>query len=372
MTSVLIVGAGLSGATIARQLAETGDYDIQIIEQRDHIAGNCYDYKNDAGILMNKYGAHLFHTNSERVWNFVQRFAEWVPWKHTVIGRIGDKHFPIPVNIETVNTLCGTNIQSEAEMKAWLSANTVAPPGGAAPANSEEVALARVGPELYAKIFKDYTYKQWEKWPAELAASVLERIPVRTNWDPYYFSDQWQALPAAGYTEMVRQMLDHPRIRVSLSTEYTHEMRAAYKYVFYTGPIDQFYAAAGYPRLEYRSIHFEEETLSVDQFQPSSVVNYPSSAEPWTRIVEYKHFLNQDAPGRTTIVREYTTADGDPYYPVPTAANQEIYKRYQALAAEDERCGIFFVGRLANYKYYNMDAAILAALEAADKFLESV
>lgn len=367
MKPVLIVGAGLSGATIARQLAER-DLDVHIIEQRDHIAGNCYDYTNDAGILMNKYGAHLFHTNSERVWEFVSRFAEWIPWKHTVIGRIGDTHFPIPVNIVTVNTLCGTNIKSEEEMRAWLAENTVAPPTGVAE-DSEQVALARVGPVLYNLIFKDYTYKQWEKWPAELAPSVLERIPVRSNWDPYYFSDRWQALPAKGYTEMVRAMLDHPRIRVSLSTEYSHSMRPDYSFVFYTGPIDQFYAAAGYPRLEYRSIRFEEETLSVDQFQPSSVVNYPSAAEPWTRIVEYKHFLNQDAPGRTTIVREYTTADGDPYYPVPTAANQEAYRRYQALAAEDEKHGVFFVGRLANYKYYNMDAAILAALEASDKFL---
>ncbi len=370
MKPVLIVGAGLSGATIARQLVERG-MTVHIIEQRDHIAGNCYDYVNKAGILMNKYGAHLFHTNNERVWEFVQRFSEWIPWKHTVIGRIGDTHFPIPVNIDTVNTLCRANITSEDEMKAWLAANTIQPPSGIAE-NSEEVALTRVGPELYKLIFKDYTYKQWEKWPMELAASVLERIPVRTNWDPYYFSDRWQALPTKGYTAMVRSMLDHPKIRVNLSTEYTHSMRNDYSYVFYTGPVDQFYAAAGYPRLEYRSIRFEEETLAVDQFQPSSVVNYPSVAEPWTRIVEYKHFLNQEAPGRTTIVREYTTGDGDPYYPVPTAANQETYKRYQALAVEDEKKGVFFVGRLANYKYYNMDAAILAALEAADKFMGTI
>jgi UDP-galactopyranose mutase len=367
MKPVLIVGAGLSGATIARQLVERG-LSVHIIEQRDHIAGNCYDYINEAGILMNKYGAHLFHTNSERVWEFIQRFTEWIPWKHTVIGQIGETTFPIPVNIDTVNTLCGTNITSEDEMKSWLAANTVQPPSGIA-ANSEEVAMTRVGLDLYKLIFKDYTYKQWAKWPAELAASVLERIPVRTNWDPYYFSDCWQALPAKGYTEMVRAMLDHPQIRVSLSTEYLHSMRDDYSYVFYTGPIDQFYASAGYPRLEYRSIRFEEETLPVDQFQSSSVINYPSAAEPWTRIVEYKHFLNQSAPGRTTIVREYTTGDGDPYYPVPTAANQEAYRKYQALSAEDEKKGVFFVGRLANYKYYNMDAAILAALEAADKFI---
>lgn len=365
---VLVVGAGLSGATIARQLADTGVHQIDVIEQRDHIAGNCYDYVNEAGILMNKYGAHLFHTNSERVWTFVQRFAEWVPWKHRVIGRIGDTYFPVPVNIDTVNILCGTDIRTEEEMRAWLGAATVAPAGDAA-ANSEEVALARVGPVLYEKIFKDYTYKQWAKWPAELAPSVLERIPVRTDWDPHYFSDRWQALPARGYTEMVQAMLDHPAIHVSLSKAYQPEMRDAYDCVFYTGPIDQYYASAGYPRLEYRSIRFEEETLPVDQFQPNSVVNYPSAAEPFTRIVEYKHFLNQPVHGRTTIVREYTTAEGDPYYPVPTAANQATYARYQALAAQEH--DVYFVGRLANYKYYNMDAAILAALDATDKFLSA-
>jgi UDP-galactopyranose mutase len=364
---ILIVGAGISGSTIGRRLAEEG-YDIHIIEQRDHIAGNCYDYINDAGILMNKYGAHIFHTNSDRVWDFVCRFSEWVPWKHKVIGRIGDTYFPIPVNIDTVNTLCKANIASEAEMKRWLESVVIAPPTGAAQ-NSEEVALSRVGPGLYDAIFKDYTYKQWAKWPAELAPSVLERIPVRTDWDPHYFSDKWQALPAKGYTAFVQKMLDHPNIRVDLGINYTHDMRSNYEYVFYTGPIDQYYAAAGYPKLEYRSIRFEEETIPIDTFQPNSVVNYPSGAEPWTRIVEYKHFLNQDVSGKTTIVREYTMAEGDPYYPVPTSANQEIYRRYQALASEDEAKGVFFVGRLANYKYYNMDAAILAALEAVDKFI---
>jgi UDP-galactopyranose mutase len=364
--NILIVGAGISGATIARQLAEKG-YTIHIIEQRNHIAGNCYDYVNDTGILMNKYGAHIFHTNSDRVWAFVNRFSEWTPWKHQVIGRIGDTYFPIPVNINTVNTLCGTNITTEAQMKEWLASVSTPPPSGSAQ-NSEEVALSRVGPELYNAIFKEYTFKQWAKWPAELAPSVLERIPVRTDWDPHYFSDKWQALPAKGYTAFVQQMLDHPNIRVDLGIDYTHNMRSGYDYVFYTGPIDQYYAAAGYPKLEYRSIRFEEETHDIDRFQPNSVVNYPSSAEPWTRIVEYKHFLNQDVSGKTTIVREYTMADGDPYYPVPTAANQDIYRQYQALAAEDEKKGVFFVGRLANYKYYNMDAAILAALEAVDNF----
>jgi UDP-galactopyranose mutase len=364
MSNILIVGAGLSGCTLGEQLAAHG-HTITIIEKRDHIGGNCYDYRNEHGILMNKYGAHLFHTNSARVRTYVERFAEWIPWKHQVIGRIGDTHFPIPVNIDTVNILCGTNITTEVEMKAWLAANTTVTKA----ANSEEVALSRVGSELYQKIFKDYTYKQWAKYPVELDASVLERIPVRTSHDPYYFSDEFQALPKEGYTAFIANMIRDPRITVRLNTEYSHEMRAAFDYVFFSGPIDQFYAAAGYPHLEYRSIRFDIEHLEIDQFQPNSVVNYPSAVEPFTRIVEYKHFLNQMVPGKTTIVREYTTSDGDPYYPVPTKANQEIFALYRELAIAEKN--VFFVGRLANYKYYNMDAAILAALEMADSFILS-
>jgi len=367
MTNILIVGVGISGATIARELAERG-YIITMIEKRNHIAGNCYDYKNEAGILMNKYGPHLFHTNSERVWAYLQRFSEWTPWKHKVLGCIDGVYFPVPVNIDSVNILCGTNIKSEDEMKEWLLAHTV-PCGAGGATNSEEVALARVGPELYEKVFKGYTIKQWDKSPIELAPSVLERIPVRTNWDPHYFSDKYQALPSKGYTAMVAAMIDHPNITVHLENDYTHDMRSLYDYVFYTGPVDAYYASKGYEKLEYRSLRFEEETLDIDQFQPLGQVNYPSMDQSFTRIIEYKNFMHQDVPGRTTIVREYSTAEGEPYYPVPTERNQAIYKKYQALAEKDEKNGVFFVGRLANYKYYNMDAAILAALEAVDKFI---
>ena len=360
---MLVVGAGLSGATVARQLAEKG-YKVTIIEKRNHIAGNCYDYVNDAGILMNKYGAHLFHTNSERVWSYIQKFSEWVPWKHKVSGCIDGVYFPIPVNIDTVNKLCDAKIQTEGEMKEWLTKNTIVCD---TPRNSEDVGLARVGSVLYDKIFKGYTFKQWDKFPAELAPSVLERIPVRTNWDPYYFSDKYQALPKKGYTAMVASMLDHQNITVHLETEYRKEMNSQYNSVFYTGPIDTYFSEAGYDKLEYRSIRFEEETLEMDIFDPrGSVINYPSLEEPYTRIIEYKHFLNQNVPGKTTIVKEYSTAEGDPYYPVPTEHNQALYKKYQELSLKENN--VFFVGRLANYKYYNMDAAILAALESVENY----
>jgi len=363
--NVLIVGAGLSGCTMARTFADKG-ISVHIIEKRNHLAGNCYDEINEHGIRVSKYGAHLFHTNSERVWEFVSRFAEWVPWYHKVIGTINGTHFPIPVNITTVNTLCGEDMKTEEDMKEWLNQNTIP---NSDPRNSEEVALKRVGPVLYEKIFKEYTFKQWAKYPAELDASVLERIPVRTDDQEGYFSDKYQALPKNGYTDFVRSMIDHPLITFSLETDYTEEMRAQYDFVCYTGPIDLFYADRGYPKLEYRSIVFETEHLPIDQFQPNSVVNYPSNEEPFTRIVEYKHFLNQDVPGRTTIVREYTVGEGDPYYPVPTVRNREIYERYKCLAEEEEERGVFFVGRLANYKYYNMDAAIENALNACERIL---
>ena len=376
----LIVGAGLSGCTLARQIAESG-HTVHIIEKRDHIGGNCYDERDKNGILVNCYGAHLFHTNSERVWEFVQRFAEWIPYQHKVIGSIQDTYFPIPVNIDTVNCLCNEQLKTEEDMKEWLQQNTVSNPNlknsdlksngkyknsdlksnGVFYKNSEEVALSRVGPILYEKIFKHYTYKQWAKYPAELDASVLERIPVRTDHNPYYFSDHYQALPKHGYTTFIQAMINHPLISVSLETEYSHSMRSEYDLICYTGPIDQYFTQL--PPLEYRSIRFETEYLDMDQFQSNSVVNYPS-VEPFTRIVEYKHFLNQVVPGKTTIVREYTVADGDPYYPVPTQHNRDLYEKYRELAEKEE--GVYFVGRLANYKYYNMDAAILNALEVAD------
>ncbi len=369
MKKILIVGAGLSGATLARQFADH-KFIVHLIEKRNHIAGNCYDFIDKNGILVNLYGAHIFHTSSQKVWNFIQRFSNWIEWKHKVIGRIGDKYFPIPVNISTVNILCNKNIKSEEEMRGWLEENTEKIEN---PKNSEEVALTRVGRELYEKIFREYTYKQWNKYPEELDKSVLERIPVRMTDEDGYFSDPYQALPEKGYTEFVKNMLDHTNITIELNKEYNEDMRKEYDYLFFTGPIDQYYASYGYPKLEYRSIKFETEYLETDYYyQINSVVNYPSSNEPFTRIIEYKHFLNQNVPNKTTIVKEYSIDEGEPYYPVPTDKNKKIYELYKELAEKDEKNGIYFVGRLANYKYYNMDAAIENALNISEKFIQNV
>ena len=363
---ILVVGSGLSGATIANVFAENG-HSVTILEKRDHIAGNCYDFTNEIGILMNRYGPHLFHTNSEEVWSYVQKFAQWMPWKHKVLGCINGTYFPVPVNIGTVNILLKQELKDENDMKAWLSQNTVSYENG--PQNSEEMALSRVGPQLYAQIFKDYTAKQWNKSPVELNSSVLSRIPVRTDFNDNYLSDKYQALPLHGYTAMVKNMITHKNIRLLLNTEYTHDMKNVYDYVFYTGPIDSYFSTQ-YEKLEYRSLRFEEETLEVDKFQPVGQVNYTSRTEKYTRIIEYKHFLNQKISNRTTIVKEYSCDSGEPYYPVPTERNALLYEKYQKLAQSEEKKRIFFVGRLATYKYYNMDEAILSALKLSKSILE--
>jgi UDP-galactopyranose mutase len=364
--SIVIIGAGISGAVLAERYASLGKK-VLVLEKRGHIGGNCFDYYNEHGILVSKYGAHLFHTNFENVWKYVNRFVNWYKYEHKVLAFVGGLLVPVPVNITTVNKLFKLSIQTEEEMKAWLEKVQLKFPGG--PKNSEEAALARVGPVLYKKIFKNYTKKQWDKYPKELDPSVLERIPVRTNFDDRYFSDKYQALPEGGYTQMFEKILTHPNITVRLNTDYfavRHKLKN-YEKLFYTGPIDQFFNfkySIG-ERLEYRSLRFEFETLDKEFYQQNSVINYPNEHE-YTRIVEYKHFTKQKHP-KTTISREYSTAEGEPYYPVPNPRNNEIYSRYQRAAEKLEKDGVYFVGRLANYKYFNMDQAFKNAIDLFKK-----
>jgi UDP-galactopyranose mutase len=361
---ILIIGAGISGAVLAERYATIGKK-VLIIEKRNHIAGNCYDYVDENGILVSKYGAHLFHTNDESVWEYVIKFSEWYPWEHKVIARVGDKTVPIPVNITTVNELFGTSITNEEEMKTWLEEHRSPI---AQPSNGEEAVLSRVGPILYEKMFKHYTKKQWDKYPAELDASVLERIPVRTNFDDRYFSDTYQVLPRGGYTQLFENILDHPNIEVLLETDYfdVKDQYSNYEKLFYTGPVDRFFEFKHslLEKLEYRSINFVSETVDAEFFQENSVVNYPGTEVDFTRIIEYKHFGNQKSD-KTTIVKEFTVDEGEPYYPVPNPRNQEIYARYKAEA--DQLTDIYFVGRLANYKYFNMDQAFKNALDLFDQ-----
>ena len=371
---ICIVGAGLSGAVIAERYATVLSKTSLIIDKRDHIGGNCYDYTDkETGILMNLYGAHLFHTQYERVWEYVQKFSEWTKYEHRVLGKIGEKHVPIPVNIDTVNALYNLTINSTEEMDKWLKAEQTEFPE---PKNSEEMALSRVGPRLFQQIFEPYTVKQWAKHPKELGPEVTARIPVRNNHDDRYFGDPHQALPSKGYTKMFDKILDHKLIETHLNVDYFN-VRDQFKnesmcgHTYFTGPIDAYFAHLGYDKLEYRSLDFERQVkknIGADKFHlPASVVNYPSADYNFTRIVEYKHFPldNNSKSNHTVLFLERSKDSGEPYYPVPNERNKALYEKYKDMAVKEPN--VTFVGRLANYKYFNMDQSILNALELFDQ-----
>ena len=371
---IVIVGAGLSGAVLADRFARVLGKKVIVIDKRNHIAGNCYDYTNPDGLLMNKYGLHIFHTNDDETYEYITQFGEWIPYVHKVVARVKmdndiEEHVPVPVNIETVNKLLHAHLQTTDDMDAWLKKNQVQYPNGIC--NSEEMAKSRVGEELYEQLFKHYTIKQWNKQPSELDPSVMARIPIRNNHDCRYFSDKYQLYPLRGYTAFVAELLNHPLITVRLNTDYfavqNEEEFKCRKLLIYTGPIDRYFDSMEYPKLEYRSIRFEEDTLQgVGLFQGNIVVNEPSPEVAYTRCVEYSHLPQNRGRkrGNTTIVREYTTDEGEPYYPVPNQRNLELYEKYRQLAIEEERRNnVIFVGRLAQYKYIDMHTAIKNALD---------
>lgn len=353
----LIVGAGLSGCVLAERISSILKKEVLIIDKRDHLGGNCYDYINkETGIRVNKYGAHLFHTNFKDVWDYINKFCEWERWEHKVISNVDDKLVPMPVNITTVNELLNENIKNEEEMNTWLKNNTVK---YEKINNSEEVAKSRIGEDLYNKLVKDYTFKQWNKYPKELDKSVLERIPIRNNFDTRYFNDKYQALPKNGYTYFFEQLIKNPLITIKLNTNFSDINRDEFEKIFYTGPIDQYFGEI-YGKLEYRSIDFKEEIHDMNYYQPNSVVNYPEKKYEFTRIVEYKHFLNQKSD-KTIIHYETTNDSGEPFYPVPNEKNLKLYEKYKDLSLKEK--DIYFLGRLASYKYFNMDQAIKNSLD---------
>lgn len=369
--SCLIIGCGLSGAVIAERISSILNLQVIIIEKRDHIGGNCYDYiDQETGILLNKYGAHLFHTNNKQVWDYINQFDKWIRWEHKVIAYIDDKFVSIPVNITTINQLCNENIQTDKEMQIWLEKNQLKYDRIT---NSEEMAKSRIGEILYNKLIKDYTYKQWNKYPSELDKSVLERIPIYNNFDTRYFQDKYQALPHKGYTHFFEKLLNHKNIKIILNTDFIEYKKnndlKQFKFIIFTGPIDVYFNQYNLNKLEYRSIDFNIQIIKdMNYFQPNSVVNYPSSEYPYTRIVEYKHFLNQKSKD-TIIVSETTNDSGEPYYPIPNKKNLELYEKYKILAKEEEKNNVYFIGRLANYKYFNMDQAILNSLDFFDNVI---
>lgn len=358
---VLVIGAGISGATIAHLYATKKHARVLVIDKRDHIGGNCFDYIDHAGIRVPKYGPHFFHTSDEEVWKFVSRFTAWIPYEHRVLAYTGGMFVPVPVNIKTVEMLFGISLKTPRAMRAWLKTH------GATfsnPQTSEEIALNRVGEELYHRLFKHYTKKHWDRDPRDLDASVLARIPVRDSYDDRYFSDPYQAMPLHGYTKLFEKMLAHPHITVQLNTDYFQikDTIQTVKKLYFTGPIDQFFRDQNRGALEYRSLRFEFETLPQEFFQSVAQVNYTDNTEAFSRITEPKHATGQIHPS-TTIIREYGTWEGEPYYPVPNPENQNKYAYYQGLAQKLERNGVYFVGRLANYKYFNMDQAFRNALD---------
>lgn len=363
---VFIVGAGISGLTLAERYATQKNARVLVIDKRDHIGGNCYDYHNESGILVSKYGAHLFHTNYEDVWEYVHQFSEFSPYHHKVLVSVDGKMVPIPVNITTVNMIFGLNIQNESEMDQWLSEHQIKNDN---PTNGREAALARVGEVLYKKMFRNYTKKQWDKYPEELDPSVLNRIPVRNNFEDGYFSDTHQGQPKEGYTKLFENMVNNPNITIKLNTDYfdIRNKLPTHTKLFYTGPIDQYFdfKFSASEKLEYRSLRFKFETYDKEYFQTNSVINYPNEHD-YTRIVEYKYFTGQKHP-KTTISKEYSVdyipGKNDPYYPVPNPKNQVMFARYQEEAKKLEEKGIYFVGRLANYKYFNMDQSFKNSLD---------
>jgi len=354
---IVIVGAGISGITLAERYANVLGKKVLLVEKRDHIGGNCYDYFDREGILVHPYGPHYFHTDYREVWEYASRFTAWLPYEHRVLSYVDGKYVPIPVNIDTVNILFGLDIKDEDGMREWLDRNVVKIER---PRNSEESALTRVGPALYEKMFKNYTLKQWDMHPRELDPAVMERIPVYCDHDDRFFTDEFQGLPRDGMTGLFNRMLDHPAINVLLNSDYFDMLDELgdCKVTIYTGPIDRFFDYR-YGRLQYRSLRFEIITLDQEFHQPQTVVNYPNDHD-YTRVHEPKHATGVTTP-KTTIIREYGTWEGEPIYPVLNERNRETYDKYRAEAAKLE--AVVFAGRLATYKYINMDQAFKNALD---------
>lgn len=355
MFDYLIVGAGFAGAVSAERMARVHGKKVLVVDRRAHIGGNAYDHPNEAGILIHRYGPHIFHTNSDQVFQYLSQFTSWRPYEHRVLASVDGNLVPIPINRDTVNLLYGLNLRSDDEVAAFFAERAEA---RESVRTSEDVVVSKVGRDLYEKLFRNYTRKQWGRDPSELDAQVTARIPVRTNCDDRYFTDRYQVMPRHGYTRMFENMLDHPNITLELGRDFRDVAKdVKYREIIYCGPIDEFFGFR-FGELPYRSLRFQHETLKMEYLQPVAVVNYPND-HPYTRITEFKHLTGQ-IHRQTSVVYEYPASSGDPYYPVPTPENGALYKRYAELAAAHKQ--VHFVGRLATYKYYNMDQVVAQAL----------
>lgn len=350
----LIVGAGYAGSVLAERLANDAGKKVLLIDRRAHVGGNAYDEKNADGLLVHRYGPHIFHTNSAEVFAYLSRFTEWRPYEHRVLSSVDGKLVPMPINLDTINALYDLNLR-EDEVEAFLASRAEK---RHSIRTSEDVVVSRVGRDLYEKFFKYYTRKQWGLDPSQLDASVTSRIPIRTNRDDRYFNDTHQAMPLHGYTRMFENMLDCAGIDIQLGTDYREvKNRVKYDELIYTGPVDEYFDFC-FGRLPYRSLKFEHRTLDEEQLQSVAVVNYPND-HAYTRITEYKHLTGQ-RHAKTAITYEFPQSEGDPYYPIPRPENAALYERYKNLA--DCTPNVRFVGRLGTYRYYNMDQVVAQAL----------
>jgi UDP-galactopyranose mutase len=362
---VLVVGAGFAGSVSARKLAEERGLRVLVIDRRPHVAGNAYDTLDENGVLVHRYGPHIFHTNADKVVAFLSRFTDWRPYEHRVVAEVDGQFVPMPINRHTVMALHGVELYGEEETAAYLA--WVAEPREAMH-TSEDSVVAKVGRDLYERLFRGYTRKQWDLDPSQLHASVCARIPVRANDDDRYFTDGFQKMPADGYTVMFERMLDHPNITVQTGVDYAEvERQYAGIPLVWTGPIDAFFGYR-HGRLPYRSLRFEHEVRATPGgrlVQPTGTVNYPNERIPYTRVTEYRRLTGQIAE-TSTLAYEFPSAEGDPYYPIPRPENRELYHRYEQLA--NARPDVLFVGRLARYQYLNMDQVVAGALAAVERW----
>ena len=363
MYDYLIVGAGFAGSVLAERLASVANKKVLIIDKRNHIAGNAFDHYDENGVLVHKYGPHIFHTNSKDVFDYLSHFTKWRPYEHRVLASVDGQLVPIPINLTTINTLYGLNLSADQVEDFFRSKaekiNRVV--------TSEDVVVSKVGKELYYKFFRGYTRKQWDLDPSELDASVTARVPTRTNKDDRYFTDTYQTMPLLGYTHMFENMLDHKNIHIMLNTGFNDVADVIpYRKLIYTGPIDSYFDYC-YGKLPYRSIDFQFETHEKEWFQKTGTINYPNE-QAYTRITEFKYLTGQNHP-KTSIVYEFPKAEGDPYYPIPRPENAEIYKKYQLLASTVKN--VHFTGRLGTYKYYNMDQVVAQSLTLFKKLMQS-
>jgi UDP-galactopyranose mutase len=355
MFDYLIVGAGYAGSVLAERLAAGSDKRVLICDKRPHIGGNAYDHHDEHGILVHKYGPHIFHTNSQVVWEYLSRFTEWRPYEHRVLASVDGHLVPIPINLDTVNKLYGLSLTS-FQLEAFFAEHAEQVEQVR---TSEDVVVSKVGRELYEKFFRGYTRKQWGLDPSELDASVTARVPTRTNRDDRYFTDTYQAMPRLGYTRMFEKMLAHPNIKIMLNTDYREIADLIpWKEMIYTGPIDAYFDYA-HGKLPYRSLEFRHVTVDAPRVQAVGTVNFPNE-HAYTRVTEFKHLTGQEH-AKTSVVYEYPRAEGDPYYPVPRPENATLYEKYRELT--HTVANVHFVGRLATYRYYNMDQVVAQALK---------